>query len=66
MDELKRAEIKFHGGYLGLNYFVTRWRSDRLDASPDVRRRILDRLASDGKVEIYAAPDGTKAIKGKV
>jgi len=66
MDELKRAEHKFQGGYLGLNYFVTRWRSDRLDASPDVRRRLLDRLAAENKVEIYAAPDGTKAIKTKL
>jgi hypothetical protein len=63
LDDLGRAEDRFDGGYVGLSYFVTRWRSDRLTPSANERRRLLDRLVDDGRVEIYAAPDGSKAIR---
>lgn len=49
--------------YVGVNYFVTRWRSDRLTASPDVRRRVLNRLVTAGAVEVYDAPGGSKALR---
>lgn len=63
LDELKAAEVRFTGGYVGLAYFITRWRSPHIDPSPDVRRRMLDDLVEDGLVEIYAAPDGAQALR---
>lgn len=61
--ELKIAEEKFDGGYVGLGYFVARWRSAALDPSADVRRRVLEELVHDGKVEVYEAPDRAQAIR---
>lgn len=66
LDELKAAEARFNGGYVGLAYFVTRWRSAQLDGNPDVRRRTLDDLVDEGLVEIYAAPDGAQALRTRV
>lgn len=63
IDEVRRAEEKFHGGYVGANYFVTRWSSEVLEDSPESRRRLLDTLVDDGRVEVYEAPDGKKAIR---
>jgi NYN domain len=61
--ELANAEERFAGGYVGLGYFVTRWRSHVLDANPDTRRRLLDALVQSGRVELYAAVDGAQAIR---
>jgi uncharacterized LabA/DUF88 family protein len=61
LDELARAEKRFP--YVGANYFVTRWKSPRLDADPEVRRRILDRLESERVIEVYTAPDGNRALR---
>ncbi len=63
VDELLVAEQKFDGGYVGLGYFVARWRSPALDPSADVRRRLLEELVQDGKVEIYEAADRAQAIR---
>ncbi len=63
IEEVRRAEEKFHGGYVGANYFVTRWSSEVLEESPDSRRRLLDVLVDDGRVEVYEAADGKKAIR---
>lgn len=63
LDELRRAEDKFYGGYVGANYFVTRWASDHLPDSPDARRHLLDQLVDDNLVIRYEAPDGKKAIR---
>ena len=63
LDELKVAEERFDGGYVGLGYFVSRWRSTSLDPSPDVRRRILDELVAAGRVEIYEAADRAHALR---
>lgn len=63
LEELRRAEEKFHGGYVGANYFVTRWASDNLPESPEARRHLLDQLVDDDLVERYDAPDGKKAIR---
>ena len=65
LGELRRAEERFRGGFVGMNYFVTRWRSDQLDESPEVRRRILDRLLEQEQVESYATDDGQLAIRAK-
>jgi len=63
LEEVRRAEEKFQGGYVGANYFVTRWTSDIIEEAPDSRRRTLDALVEDGKVRLYETSDGKKAIR---
>ncbi len=63
LAELKQAQSKFSGGYVGLGYFLTRWRSMHLDTAPDDRRQVLDKLLAEGFVETYNAPDGALAIR---
>lgn len=63
LRELRRAEAKFDEGYVGVNYFLTRWQGDVLEDSPDIRRRVLDRLVRSERVEIYTAGDGAQAIR---
>ena len=54
------------GGYVGVHFFVTRWRSEKLAEIPDLRRRIIDRLVEEQKIEIYLTDDGIQAVKMKV
>lgn len=63
LAELEQAQNKFSGGYVGLGYFLTRWRSAHMDNTPDTRRRVLDKLLAEGFVETYNAPDGALAIR---
>lgn len=63
LTELQQAESKFSGGYVGLGYFLTRWRSANLDTTPEIRRQVLDKLLSEGFVETYNATDGALAIR---
>lgn len=63
LAELQQAQNKFSGGYVGLGYFLTRWRSAHLDTTPDHRRMVLDKLLAKGFVETYNAPDGALAIR---
>lgn len=63
LEELRFAERQFAGGYVGLNYFVRRWKSPRLSEAPDWRSRLLDELIADGDVEVYTAEDGNKAVR---
>jgi len=63
LEELERAEERFADGYVGVNFFVTRWRSDRLVDDPNVRRRILDQLVDDGLVEIFETEDGSRGVR---
>lgn len=63
LEELRFAERQFAGGYVGLNYFVRRWKSPRLSDAPDWRSRLLDELIADGDVEVYTAEDGNKAVR---
>lgn len=67
LDELKRAEAHFRdkGGYLGANYFVSRWQSDRMPTSLDKCRDYLSKLESLGRVETYATPGGDIAVRPK-
>jgi hypothetical protein len=65
IDELRTAEERFSGGYVGLGYFVMRWRSPVLEQTPEGRRALLDELVAEGRVEIYDAPDGAQAIRVK-
>jgi uncharacterized LabA/DUF88 family protein len=63
LEELERAEERFADGYVGVNFFVTRWRSDRLVDDPNTRRRILDQLVDDGLVEIFETDDGSRGVR---
>lgn len=65
LDELRRAEGHFRdrGGYLGANYFVTRWVSDYLPPSLDTRREYLTTLESLGRLEVYETESGDRAIR---
>lgn len=63
LEELENAERKFNGGYVGLGYFLSKWKSAVLTQLPDQRREILDQLLAEGKVEVYTAPDGKDAIR---
>lgn len=67
LDELKRAEAHFRerGGYLGANYFVSRWQSDHLPASTERCRELLRQLESLGRVEVYATPGGDLAVRSR-
>jgi len=65
LSELRRSQRFFAHGYVGVNYFLCRWDSTVLPPTEDRRRRILDRLVDEGKVEIFAAEDGTKALRTK-
>lgn len=62
IEELRRAQEAFHPGYVGVNYFVTRWRGSNFDISPPERRRVLDRLILENRVEIYEV-NGNKALR---
>jgi uncharacterized LabA/DUF88 family protein len=63
LAELTVAEQRFSTGYVGINYFITKWRSQKLDPSPIVRRRLLNRLTEAKEVELYVAPNGEKAMR---
>lgn len=63
LNELENAERKFAGGYVGLGYFLSKWKSDVLTGLPDQRREILDNLLEEGLVEVYPAVDGKDAIR---
>lgn len=63
MEELHKAEMTFTTGYVGMNYFLKRWQSDRLLPNPEDRRHIMDVLIDEERIEIYEAPDGNKALR---
>ncbi len=63
IEELRRAEAHFGDGYVGLNYFVTRWQSPCLSDSDVVRRDVLDQLQACGRVEVYATASGDLALR---
>lgn len=64
LDELHRAEEYFGGGgYVGLQYFLTRWKAENLPTDRDVRGRILDNLVESRRVEIYDPGNGERALR---
>jgi len=63
VHELSLAQLKMASGYVGVSFFIHRWRSPVLDGDPQVRQRLLNRAVDEGLVEIYDAPDGAKAIR---
>lgn len=63
LDELRRATVKFTGGYVGLHVFLTKWRGHQLSADARDRHAIIEELVRRGQVEVYVAPDGNKAVR---
>ena len=62
VEQLRMAEASFKGGYVGANYFVTRWKGPGFDASSYDKRRVLDHLVKEGIVDLYEV-DGNKALR---
>ncbi len=48
-----------------MNFFVTRWQASQLDPDPELRRRLIDQLVREERIEIYTTDDGTKALRIK-
>lgn len=65
LQELAYAESRFTDGYVGLNYFLRKWKSPRLAPDFQARNRILQKMLDKGKVETFDAPDGNKALRTK-
>jgi uncharacterized LabA/DUF88 family protein len=63
LEELRAAERRLRHGYVGANYFVTRWQSNRLDPTSEGRRRMLENLIATGRIELYHAADGNAALR---
>ena len=66
LQELRYAESRFKNGYVGLNYFLRKWKSQRLAPDFQARNRILQKLLEKGKVETFGAQDGNKGLRTKV
>lgn len=62
VEQLRMAEASFKGGYVGANYFVTRWKGPGFDATSYDKRRVLDHLVKEGLVDLYEV-DGNKALR---
>lgn len=62
VEQLRLAEASFKGGYVGANYFVTRWKGPGFDASSYDKRRVLDHLVKEEIVDLYEV-DGNKALR---
>jgi uncharacterized LabA/DUF88 family protein len=65
LQELACAESRFKGGYVGVNYFLKKWKSRRLSEGFQARNRILQKLLAKGRIETFDAPDGKKALRAK-
>jgi uncharacterized LabA/DUF88 family protein len=63
LEEIGMAEQKFRDGYVGLHYFVTHWKSDRIPDTAEMRSDALKDLFKAGTLIQYKAPDGSLAIK---
>ena len=67
ITEIHRAEIKMseHNGYIGVNFFVTKWQSPHLISDIIIRRKLIDEAVKKGLIELYDAgdTDTVKAIR---
>jgi len=66
LSEVRRAEQHFDsvpGGYVGYGYFINNWKSQDLPVGLHKRKPVVDRLVEEGRLEVYAAPDGKEAIR---
>jgi uncharacterized LabA/DUF88 family protein len=63
--EINRAYEHFirQGGYLGVSYFISRWKSPSIPKTSTDRERLLDIALDNGLVVIETMPSGTKALK---
>jgi uncharacterized LabA/DUF88 family protein len=63
LDEIGSAEQQFRNGYVGLHYFLTHWKSEKLPRAVDERSALLNELIENGQAIQYVAADGSAAIK---
>ena len=63
LEQLRLAELKFANGYVGVNFFLSRWIGDGFTSSEIDRQRTLDVLVAEKKVELYAVTDGPRALR---
>ncbi|MEM7495704.1 MAG: NYN domain-containing protein [Myxococcota bacterium] len=63
LSELVQAQKKFQGGFVGLGYFINKWRSAHLEPTPQARRETLDHLLVEHWVEAYDIGDGNMALR---
>ena len=63
LEQLRLAELHFAGGYVGVKYFLSRWKAEGFTPSEPERQRLLDLLLFDHRVELYSAPDGSLALR---
>ncbi len=64
LEALERAENHFQHGYVGLSFFLNRWKDPWLPEDPQLRRLLLERAVERGLVEIYDAPEtGDRAVR---
>lgn len=61
LEEINLAQGKL--GFVGINYFINRWKSNRLPRCNKTRQLIMD--ACKDYVEIYKAPNGDVAVRTK-
>jgi hypothetical protein len=66
LEQLRLAELHFAGGYVGVKYYLSRWKADGFTPDPGERQRLLDTLLYDKRVELYSAPDGSLALRRTV
>ena len=65
VDEIRRAEAKFPTGYVGVNFFVNRWQASTLNPDPEIRRKLIDQVVREERIELYTTDEGTKALRVK-
>lgn len=63
LEQLRLAELKFDKGYVGLSYFLKRWRADGFSTVEAERQQTCDVLLRERKIEVYVVPDGTRALR---
>jgi len=63
LQALKEAETVFKGGFVGVNFFLKKWRFPELKKSAEVRGRLLEKLVRNGRVEKYTTEKGEFAIR---
>ena len=63
LDQLRLAELRFSGGYVGVKFFLTRWKGEGFTPSEAERQRMLDDLLREKKVEVYSSPDGSRGLR---
>lgn len=65
MREINRAYEHFikQGGYLGVSYFISRWKSPSIPKAATERERLLDLAIDYGLVMVETMPTGTKSLR---